>query len=476
MTAASQPLADVADPRAYLPRPASEEVLAALEAWLESDVPTAVVAGEPGVGTTLVLRVLEARERARRVVLFSPFLHLEPEFLEPWLEWLAFGAAPAASADLAALASRSGARPLLIVDDAHAAARATLAALGALRSARLPSWRVCLGGCGGDALRAASALVARGDALVLSLPLWSRADLLALAQADRAHPAFDAATRARLAGVDLDALVTRAEGTARLLRNALSACCAGVGEVETVSLEEWPGSAAEAPPQAPLALLPATATPASPAVARAEPAEEALDWLELAAPAAPIAATEPTPPCEATPAAPEPEPAASSPSEPAAPPSELPKPPPPAHRPAARRTARALRAAARRLAPLGYAAVLGIGFVIGLLGGWQRGDDVAPAAALVEASPVVATVSAPPPAAPVAPPAAAPVALPPADVQVNALPWATIRIDGREVGVTPLLERGVPSGEHVFEATFPDGRRERRVIHIDPQSRFVSFR
>jgi hypothetical protein len=61
------------------------------------------------------------------------------------------------------------------------------------------------------------------------------------------------------------------------------------------------------------------------------------------------------------------------------------------------------------------------------------------------------------------------------DVQVNAQPWARIRIDGQSVGVTPLIRRNVPSGEHEFEATFPDGRKLRRKVEIGPDSRFVSF-
>jgi hypothetical protein len=61
------------------------------------------------------------------------------------------------------------------------------------------------------------------------------------------------------------------------------------------------------------------------------------------------------------------------------------------------------------------------------------------------------------------------------DVQVNARPWAWIRIDGESVGVTPLVHRDLPAGEHEFEATFPDGRQERRTVAIGPEARFVSF-
>src|SRR5262245_66580138 len=81
----AEPLADAADPRLYVSRSSSEAVLSGLHCWLEGSGSLAVVAGLPGAGTTLVLRVLERAERARRRVLFSPFLHMEPEALERWL-------------------------------------------------------------------------------------------------------------------------------------------------------------------------------------------------------------------------------------------------------------------------------------------------------------------------------------------------------------------------------------------------------
>jgi hypothetical protein len=83
-------------------------------------------------------------------------------------------------------------------------------------------------------------------------------------------------------------------------------------------------------------------------------------------------------------------------------------------------------------------------------------------------------VAAAPPAAVAAPPPAAPAPVL-HDVQVNARPWAWIRIDGESVGVTPLVHRDLSEGEHEFEATYPDGRQERRTVAIGPDSRFVSF-
>jgi hypothetical protein len=60
-------------------------------------------------------------------------------------------------------------------------------------------------------------------------------------------------------------------------------------------------------------------------------------------------------------------------------------------------------------------------------------------------------------------------------VQVNADPWAYIRVDGVEVGATPLGNLQLPAGPHEFEAHFPDGRRLQRRVEIGPELRFVSL-
>jgi non-specific serine/threonine protein kinase len=69
-------------------------------------------------------------------------------------------------------------------------------------------------------------------------------------------------------------------------------------------------------------------------------------------------------------------------------------------------------------------------------------------------------------------PAAAP---PPVRVQVNARPWAQVKVDGIDVGPTPLSHLELAPGPHAFEARFPDGRVLRRRIEIGPAHRFVSL-
>jgi hypothetical protein len=62
----------------------------------------------------------------------------------------------------------------------------------------------------------------------------------------------------------------------------------------------------------------------------------------------------------------------------------------------------------------------------------------------------------------------------PVRVQVNARPWARIRIDGVDVGPTPL-SRPLTPGVYSFDAEFPDGRRVQKRIDVGPAQRFVSL-
>jgi len=129
----------------------------------------------------------------------------------------------------------------------------------------------------------------------------------------------------------------------------------------------------------------------------------------------------------------------------------------------------------------GWLTVFGVFFVIGGgVGGWfgqrwlaePRTQAPAPLpAAVVPAAPspsVADTAGGVPSAAPELAPAAV-------SVQINANPWATILVDGEEVGVTPLAGVSVGAGSHSFEAHFPDGRIVERVVEIDEVNRFVVF-
>ena len=422
MAPPAQPAADAAHDREYAPRFATERALGELAEWLEGPAATAVVAGAPGAGTTFVLRAFERRERGRRHVLFSPFLHIEPEALERWLGGLAFASRPGVL-DLW-LAGTPGAPPLLLVDEAHVATPATLEALARLREARAPELRICLGGCAGPALECAARSVGGAGAVVIELPPWSTEDLRGLAEALCALPAPDLELPEGHGAVDPAALAAAAEGSPGLLRDAWSALRDRVVLPTTVATAAAPSATPAEPDPVPAAPAPAE-TPA-PQASGEVPAPEAAAPEPLLAPRAPSAAPQRPPPAQAPP----------------------------------RRTR----------APWYYAAALGIGFALGFLGGWRGwegwGDPDAAPEATPEPTALVAVASAPPEPAP---------PLTYHDVQVNARPWAWIKIDGKAVGVTPLVHRDLASGAHEFEATFPDGRQQRRTVAIGPDSRFVSF-
>jgi hypothetical protein len=61
-------------------------------------------------------------------------------------------------------------------------------------------------------------------------------------------------------------------------------------------------------------------------------------------------------------------------------------------------------------------------------------------------------------------------------VSVNATPWATIEIDGRLVGETPLADVPLTPGPHRFVARLPDGRVLERVVDVGVGNTNVAFR
>jgi type II secretory pathway predicted ATPase ExeA len=74
------PFAFTCNPAAYVPRPACEEALAALEQGLETG-PIAALTGPPGIGKTLLLRVLESRLRGRMHCVYVPYGALDAKGL-----------------------------------------------------------------------------------------------------------------------------------------------------------------------------------------------------------------------------------------------------------------------------------------------------------------------------------------------------------------------------------------------------------
>jgi type II secretory pathway predicted ATPase ExeA len=92
----------------------------------------------------------------------------------------------------------------------------------------------------------------------------------------------------------------------------------------------------------------------------------------------------------------------------------------------------------------------------------------APAPRPSPSEPIRASEPAPEPSPAVEPPD-------PVLVGVNAHPWATIWIDGEEVGETPLAEVPVTPGLHIVAALMPDGRRIEREVVISDDNRHLRF-
>lgn len=64
---------------------------------------------------------------------------------------------------------------------------------------------------------------------------------------------------------------------------------------------------------------------------------------------------------------------------------------------------------------------------------------------------------------------------PPIQVNINATPWASIQVDGRDLGYTPLADVPLAPGPHRFRAELPDGRVVEREIEIDAANRHLAF-
>jgi type II secretory pathway predicted ATPase ExeA len=63
----------------------------------------------------------------------------------------------------------------------------------------------------------------------------------------------------------------------------------------------------------------------------------------------------------------------------------------------------------------------------------------------------------------------------PISVSINATPWATIEIDGEEIGVTPMAGVLLAPGNHQFRVTLPDGRVLEETVRITRGNRHIAF-
>ena len=99
----------------------------------------------------------------------------------------------------------------------------------------------------------------------------------------------------------------------------------------------------------------------------------------------------------------------------------------------------------------------------------DRPHGASPPLAVVRVPIDAALADAPAPDAPVtsdAAIAAAPVHREPGTFSIDSSPYATIFLDGHELGVTPIIDRSVPAGRHRLRAVLADGRHKDMALDV----------
>jgi len=217
ITASHQPnpFPAAADVRAYIPRPATEEVLAYLEAKVESGPGWFELCGPGGVGKTLLLRLLADRIRAHARPIWVPFPRLDPRDFACWvLDALDRPADPSARSALVVAAQEQAAagRPLtLLIDDGHQLPTETAAWLATLCGQEAGA-RVVVA-VSEDAPRRASDVDARAFAEPLEL-----ADVIPFVDALLARAGAGEALSGLFAGAPMQTLALASGGVPRRIQ------------------------------------------------------------------------------------------------------------------------------------------------------------------------------------------------------------------------------------------------------------------
>jgi len=251
-------------PAAYLPRPDTQRALVALEEWVLSGAAGSIwLTGPPGLGKTLLLKVLADRLSGHRLCVYVAYPVLPPEEFAAWvLDAVGEHAGDAPQDRIAAFADQRAVQGglLLLIDDAMLLPPATRSALdlwygesnGALRSVLAATGSPSGMGAGGYS----------GDPCVnLDEPLSfeeSRTLLTAAMERNR----FSGEARALFDDATLEAIHEHAHGVpTRLLIEAGRVLFIRREEVaprNSAPLPKWSASTDAAPDQPP-------ATPAQPA-------------------------------------------------------------------------------------------------------------------------------------------------------------------------------------------------------------------
>ncbi len=523
-TSGLDPLRASADPRNYVPIASSEQALDALRANLQAGCSRVALQGPSGIGKTLLLRVLAARElRRARSVIFSPFLHLPADDVARWLLHLlekpACGTGAQDDQLLSEIAACGTDAMLVIVDEFQSTPSATAQRLAELALAARDGLVLVTGGRPGREMDGLRSVLLPDATVSLRAPLPAH-EMRTLCDALLLQSGVELARR-RDGADERDRVVDRARGIPGLLTPEILLCakddfvraaivaarCAGplhpIIEIDAgraFGIEDAPF---ESPPTlselSALAKIVATSRRASVRVASCISTASQLVRA--------VAAHRPTPQrrfeqgariasalrsrtvrrAEAT-----------------------------IER--ARQTVRTLdrrleqgariasalrsrtvrraeatveraRQAARTLSKSAAAALAAAVFYATSLGEetalrWRESRNRSANSSIPVAPPALVTAlllalvawrlsGEVEDSIPLVAPVHAGSAL--IRVQVNARPWAVIRVDDVDVGPTPLSHLRLSPGPHEFEANFADGRSMRRRVEISSERRSVSL-
>jgi len=542
------PFGMTADPETYMPRAATERALAELErALLAGEFPV-VLTGPPGIGKTLLLRVVERRLAGRVRCVYIAYAALSGAELCSWILGLLGVSAPAnGDAEAALLAAAQGfaqaGTPLaLLIDDASAIPPDTAERIGALAAGSRGALQIVAADMEDASFGPwVTRFGARVERVRLEAPM-SAAETALYIRARLQRGGVSPDERGRLDAKVIDRIFRRSNGIPRAVQ-ALASEFLRVGKaalpmeaLETLlAQEDAAGLAArmtasirarDVLPIEPTGRL-EVATPPGPAAPAVVPVAPGTKPV----PAVPrlLATLSPSQPKSEPPARefrPIPSPAPPMPVKPTPEPQPRERPSPPA----ARRTSVTQPVAKRALipeTPTGglhwqriLIAVLGLGGAIALAIPFLRNAPTVPPAAApaidtgsptsAKAPPEAASavpmgISAPEPSQPKEPdspraaqpetqapgssgsvepepsspsastPRVAEVPVTPIPVHINATPWATIEVDGVELGETPIAGVPLVPGSHVFKARMPDGRVIERTVQIGAETRYVTF-